>query len=379
MSKSAFSILFGGDVCPQDRVEKLLLSDDYKTSFAGLKNVTAQYDFTIINLECPVVNNEYSPIEKCGPNLKCSNHIVSALNYTGVDCVALANNHIRDYGDAAIEETIFHLEKHGIKHFGAGGNITKAREVYYHQINGNVVAFVNFCENEFSIATSNNAGAAPMDAVNNYEDIVQARRNADIVVLIVHGGHEFYQLPSPRMKKLYRWYIDLGADVVINHHQHCYSGYEYYKGKPIFYGLGNLCFDKVGKRNDSWNKGILVGISFSDTITHKIIPFTQCNDKPEIAILTGDNKTAELGEIEKLNCIINNDNELEQRHNVFCESRFGDLRMYLSPYRNKYLRLLCHKGFISDFVTKKKKRYLSNFVMCESQKDIFEKFLIEEK
>ena len=52
--------------------------------------------------------------------------------------------------------------------------------------------------------------------------------------LILHGGIEHYQLPSPRMKKWYRHIIDLGASAIVNHHQHCFSGYELYNGKPIF-------------------------------------------------------------------------------------------------------------------------------------------------
>lgn len=43
------------------------------------------------------------------------------------------------------------------------------------------------------------------------------------------------------MQEIYRFFVDIGADAVINHHQHCYSGYEVYKEKPIFYGLGNFC------------------------------------------------------------------------------------------------------------------------------------------
>jgi poly-gamma-glutamate synthesis protein (capsule biosynthesis protein) len=45
------------------------------------------------------------------------------------------------------------------------------------------------------------------------------------------------------MVETYRFFIEAGADAVVNHHQHCICGYEVYKGKPIFYGLGNFCFD----------------------------------------------------------------------------------------------------------------------------------------
>ena len=381
MSDKCFSILFGGDVCPQERVESLLVEKKYDEVFAELKEITSAFDFSIVNLECPVVEegDAVNPIVKCGRNLSCSGNIVQALASAGVKGVTLANNHVRDFGDSAVLKTISKLDESGIAHVGAGKNLEQSREILYQEIKGKKVAFVNFCENEFSIATESTAGAAPIDAVNNYEDITEARKDADYVIVIVHGGHEFYQLPSPRMKKYYHWYIDMGADAVINHHQHCFSGYEYYKGKPIFYGLGNLCFDKKGKRNDSWNQGILVAISFGETITHQIIPYEQCNDKPRIEILSEEKGDAIIKQLEMLNKVIGNDSELRKRHDTFCESRFGELKMYLSPYQNKYLRLLCYKGLIPSFVTTRKKKFISNYVLCESQRDLFEKYLMSKK
>lgn len=101
--------------------------------------------------------------------------------------------------------------------------------------------------------------------------------------MICHGGIEFFQYPTPRMVEWYRFFIDVGADAVINHHQHCYSGYEIYNGKPIFYGLGNFCFDRFDKRNSSWNNGYLVELIFEgDQIFHNLIPYIQCDEKPEI-------------------------------------------------------------------------------------------------
>lgn len=381
MSDNSCSILFGGDVCPQERVESLLVAKKYDEVFSELKEIMSSFDYSIVNLECPVVEegDNRNPIIKCGRNLSCSGNIAQALTYAGIKGVTLANNHVRDYGDSALLKTILKLEENGIAHVGAGKNLEQSREILYQEIKGKKVAFVNFCENEFSIATESTAGAAPIDAVNNYEDITEARKNADFVIVIVHGGHEFYQLPSPRMKKFYHWYIDMGADAVINHHQHCFSGYEYYKGKPIFYGLGNLCFDKIAKRNDSWNQGMLVALSFGETITHKIIPYEQCNEKPKVEILIGDKKEAIIKQLGLLNKVIADDTELKKHHDSFCDSRFGELKMYLSPYQNKYLRLLCYKGRIPSFVTARKKKFISNYVLCESQRDLFEKYLMSKK
>ena len=83
----------------------------------------------------------------------------------------------------------------------------------------------------------------PLLPIQQFYKIQEAKENADYVLVIVHGGIEHYQLPTSRMIETYRFFIDAGADAVVNHHQHCYSGYERYKSKPIIYGLGNLLFD----------------------------------------------------------------------------------------------------------------------------------------
>ena len=74
-------------------------------------------------------------------------------------------------------------------------------------------------------------------------DIQIAKEDNDLVIVIVHGGREHYQLPTPKQRERFRFYADAGADFVVGHHTHCYSGYEIYKGKPIFYSLGNFIFD----------------------------------------------------------------------------------------------------------------------------------------
>lgn len=61
------------------------------------------------------------------------------------------------------------------------------------------------------------------------------------------------------IKGFINYYVDCGADAVINHHQHCYSGYEKYNEKPIFYGLGNFAID--WHPNDLWTTGIFVILS----------------------------------------------------------------------------------------------------------------------
>ena len=68
-----------------------------------------------------------------------------------------------------------------------------------------------------------------MDIIDNAKEIKNAKEKADYVFVIVHGGHEHYSLPSPKMQKQYRFYVEQGADIVIGHHTHCINGNEVYK------------------------------------------------------------------------------------------------------------------------------------------------------
>lgn len=107
-------ILICGDYCPQDRVQKLIEKEDYQSVFGDICPYTSMADYSIVNLEAPVVNSHAVPIEKCGPNLKCSNKAVKALKFVGFDMVTLANNHLYDYGDNGVVDTLTSCSEHNI-------------------------------------------------------------------------------------------------------------------------------------------------------------------------------------------------------------------------------------------------------------------------
>lgn len=106
------------------------------------------------------------------------------------------------------------------------------------------IAIINFFENEWSIAKEEFPGANPMNLIDNSFQIREAKASHDKVIVTVHGGHKYNNLPSPRMQKQYRFYADHSADFVVGHHTHCISSDEVYNGVPIYYSLGNFLFTK---------------------------------------------------------------------------------------------------------------------------------------
>ena len=370
---------------PMARLVPLYDQERYAEVLGKVAPYFKDADYSIVNLECPVVEGEGTPIVKQGPNLKCSSKAVAALKYMGCKCATLANNHFRDYGDEGCVNTIAKLNDAGIDHLGGGENLQEAQRVLYKETQGVNVAFVNFCEHEFSIAENCHAGAAPLDLVENYRQIIEACNNADYVIVIVHGGHEHYQLPSPRMKKTYRWFTEIGADAVINHHQHCYSGYEVYNGKPIFYGLGNFCFDGNRSGKDIWYEGYMVELTVESqesgvkSLGYKLIPYIQCKEEPAVIPMTGDDEKNFFNNIERLNAIIQDDAQLSAEFDKWCKHRAPVYTKVLAPLsNNRWVEALRRRGFFRWSLSEKKRLYLTNLIECESHYDVFKEYLKNE-
>lgn len=359
-------VLIAGDFCPMNRVAQLISNKKYDEIFGDIKQITALSDFSVVNFECPIVIGESKPIEKCGPSLKCAPDAVGAIKWAGFDCVTLANNHFLDYGAKGVNDTIETLQVYHLDYVGGGTNIGDASNVLYKNIQGKSLAIINCCEHEFSIATESTPGANPLSITKQYYAIKEAKSQADYLIVIVHGGSEMYQLPSPRMKECYRFFVDAGADVVVNHHQHCFSGYEVYNGCPIFYGLGNFCFDWSGKRNSIWNIGYMVSITFDDDISFSLVPYSQGDDAPGVAVLK--NTDSFLDDIEKLNWIIRDERLLRDYYNNYLIQESRKYIFCFEPFYNRLTRKLFDKGLIPSFI-KKRRPALLNFIGNESHYD----------
>lgn len=362
-------ILVAGDFCPRNRVERLIDGAQFEYLLGETRSVISNSDYSFVNLECPVINDDcVKPIEKVGPNLKCSSKGLEAVKWAGFNCVTLANNHILDFGDGGISNTLELCKSVNISTVGAGNNLAEASNILYENVKGEVLAIINCCEHEFSVATESESGSNPLNPIQQYNAIQDARKTADVVIVIVHGGHEHFQLPSPRMMETYRFFIEAGADAVVNHHQHCYSGYEYYKGKPIVYGLGNYLFDITPVRIDSiWNYGYMVSIDFSSENPQLTIhPYKQCAEEPKIELLPSDAFNEKLKE---LNEIISNPEELNRAIGVYYDSCLESYSNIFEPFYNRIYIGAKHRGWLPSFISKKRRLAASNFINCESHRD----------
>jgi len=368
------NVLIAGDYCPQNRVTEEFNKQNYERILGGVKNILQNVDYSIVNFECAVTKGNERPITKLGPNLQCGEAGVEALKWAGFDCVTLANNHFRDYGDEGVKSTLFYFEKYGIDTVGGGISIKDASKIFYKQVGDKILAIINCCEHEFTIATHDRSGSNPLNPIQQFYAIQSAKKDADYVLVIVHGGHEHYQLPSIRMQEIYRFFIDAGADVVVNHHQHCYSGYEIYKGKPIFYGIGNFCFDNLGfaKHYSSWKYGYMVELEFSAIVKFKLYPFEQCGKKLGIKLLE---ENAFADNVKKLNNIIGNRKQLLNAQEKYYASEIKEVLSCFQPFRSRLAFGLRRFGLMPSLMSKSWQYALYNYILCESHRDKVEYFL----
>ena len=293
------TLVIGGDICPIGRNESLFQTGNVRDILSDLADEFEQSDASIVNLECPLVD-QGSPILKTGPNLKVSESCVRAIAEMGIDAVNLANNHIMDFGAYGLERTIDVCASAGIATFGAGKNLKESQRLHIRTIDGRRVAVLGLAEREWSIASDTSWGAAPLDPIE-FLEIVRSNANFyDLLIVLVHGGVEYYPYPTPKMQKTYRFLADNGAAAVICQHTHCAGCYEIYNGVPIVYGQGNFIFDGFPNVSAQWTRGFLVKLTIDDNYRCGIalVPFVQSDGQPGVRRLLGGELTSFLGEIE---------------------------------------------------------------------------------
>lgn len=371
-------LLVGGDYCPNYRLAR----PGYKFQGTIDKQIVSFFnavDISIVNLEYVLNRNNNLGIQKQGPCLKGSAESIKYLKDIGISHVTCANNHIADYGVEGIVSTIDFLSEIGIEYVGVGNNSDEASSFKCVTKHGKTLALINCCETEFSIASMSKAGANPLNPIKQYYSIKEARIKADYVVVIVHGGIEHFQFPTLRMKEVYRFFIDAGADVVINHHQHCYSGYEIYNGKPIFYGIGNFCFDWAGKRNSIWNEGYLIKMHFDKNgVDFELYPYIQCNESANVQLMSEKQIREFNARIAEINVVIADDIKLKAQLDEYMNANSFDYELALSPYSCRYTTALFRRGMLPSFISKNRIIRFYDYLKCESHRERFIHFIEEQ-
>lgn len=378
MNNESINIFISGDFAPRMRVNEIIAKREYGLLYNDILPIIKASDIAITNLESPLLE-EGKPIAKTGPNLKAPLKSIEAIKYAGFDMVTLANNHMMDYSNEGLFSTIKTCEDNQIKFIGAGANNDEAKRIQYIELKGLKIAFLNCCENEWSTTQGNYPGCNPLNEVSLFYQIQEAKENSDHVILIIHGGHETYEYPSPRMRKLYRWFVDLGTDAVIGHHTHCFSGYEYYKGKPIVYSLGNFIFDG-SYRKSFWNRGAAAVLKVNGSnVELQLVPYTQCDDEIGVHLLTEEETKVWLEKEQLKSELIQDDAQLIQKFEAFVSANERMYRSYLEPNKSAWMIAAKNRGLLPRTVRGHKRLLFWNIIRAEAHRDILLELLSREK
>ena len=239
------------------------------------------------NLESPLVyEDKEAGLVKNGKKqvyLYSKGKAADGIKDAGFNIMSLANNHALDYGQDGLNQTMEILKSKNIDFCGIRkGDMSKANEPCIKTVNGARIGFLCYSDvsnKEFN-STRNSYGTIPALPAEIEKDINNARPMVDVLIIYLHWGRENNPVQDIQYVTA-RHLIDMGADIIIGSHTHVFQDVEAYKGKYIFYGLGNFVFDM--KREDTKYSAILeLRIEDRKISRLKLVPVYLENNRPEI-------------------------------------------------------------------------------------------------
>lgn len=225
--------------------------NNYKNMFSGVSDLWKDSDYVAGNLECVLLDNpsDYEKNDK-EIHINAETKTANVLKENGFTLINLANNHLADFKAKGVVNTIDTLDKVGLKHVGAGKNITEAAEYDIQEINGVKIATIGVSDiipKDFA-ARDSKAGILTTKTLKYYQAVKDASQKADLVIANIHWGVEYGITETETQQQLAKNLINWGVDVVIGSHPHVLQPIEKYGDGIIFYSMGNFVFDQGWSR-----------------------------------------------------------------------------------------------------------------------------------
>lgn len=250
-------------------------------------------DFKLINLETSITqSNDYNPHKEVLYRMNPEN--AACLTSAQIDCCSLANNHILDWGEDGLKETLATLKTEGIQFAGAGLTEKEAKSPAIVDIPGKGRAII------FSLGSSSSGVPPNWAAKNNQpgvyyadessqenvqeikEEVKKLKQPGDIVIVSIHWGSNWdFDIPEKQRKFAHQLIDEAGVDLIHGHSSHHVKGIEVYSEKLILYGCGDFITDYEGISGFETYRGELGLMYFAkispetgDLIELEMIPVT---------------------------------------------------------------------------------------------------------
>ncbi len=217
----------------------------------------ARPDLRIINLETSVTKSDTRAPK--GIHYRMHPDNIPCLTAAKIDCCALANNHVLDWGEAGLVETLETLERVDIASAGAGRDLDEAEAPAMFEVfrKGRVLVFAfGSVTSGIPLGWEASVGRPGVNLLENFSDsmvrriagqVQSVKQQGDLVIASIHlGGNWGYHIPSEQKAFAHKLLDEAGVDIIYGHSSHHPKGIEVYDGKPILYGCGDFLNDYEG-------------------------------------------------------------------------------------------------------------------------------------
>lgn len=229
-------------VRPERRLE------DSKALLREMKPYLERADYASINLETPIFDAPPGPAAPKFVTFYSAPETLDALEWAGVDYVALGNNHTYDFLEPGLDVTMEHMQSSALDYSGAGKNEAEAIAAHRERLAGtdyDFLSFVGWPAGPPTQSAEAQKGGAALGTINNLRSTSMASVAASgVPVVQFHGGLEYVEEPTLSVETKLKQSVDAGAALVVAHHPHVTQGLELYNGKLIAWSLGNFLFDQ---------------------------------------------------------------------------------------------------------------------------------------
>ena len=282
------NLFFAGDFCSKPSTTNINVSNELRDSIQSC-------EIKVVNFEVPLKPDITLPPQQY-ERFWQNDDVPDFLKDLGFNLFSIANNHAFDWGVEGFYKTKTAL---GEASFGAG-TYDEAYKIKVYEINGIKIGFLALSYAAYTgvfddVLHHDGLGCAYINDLRVNHDIMEAKKKVDYLFVLPHDGIEYIDVPLPETIARYRDFIDYGADGVIGSHPHCPQGWEEYKGKPIFYSLGNFFFNSKDNtqfkaNKPHWYEGLCVKMVLKKGVINYQILNTRNLDNVKLILDEGEDR-----------------------------------------------------------------------------------------